>query len=58
MSDKIAALRIKDVTPEMVLQNLIEENPKHVMWFHLMRAEKDRCGPLVICHAWVMLRCY
>ena len=30
MSGKMVALRVKDVTPEMVLQNLIEEKPKHV----------------------------
>ncbi len=30
MSSKIVALRVKDVTPEMVLRNLIEERPKHV----------------------------
>ena len=30
MSGKVTALRVKDVTPEMVLRNLIEERPKHV----------------------------
>ena len=30
MSVDVIALRVKDVTPEMVLRNLIEERPKHV----------------------------
>lgn len=30
MSGKVTALRVKDVTPEMVLRNLIEERPKYV----------------------------